>query len=180
MKKILHRKAGGFIPEPVPDIMSERFGIPPHGCKRPRGFTIMELIIVVVIIGVLAAVALPSYRIQMLKMKNQEAVRVLMYLWEAQKEFAINNNGAYCGSEFLGDFSCLAVDAPPPLKNFKDLTLTTIPSFFPTCNVGPKLYLARTTANDDSYGLYVLRDGRIVCTPCVSSLCKKMGFKDDW
>ena len=46
-----------------------------------------ELIIVVIIIGVLAAVAIPSYRIQMLKMKNQEAVRVLMVIWEAQKEY---------------------------------------------------------------------------------------------
>lgn len=140
----------------------------------------MELITVVVIIGVLAAIALPSYRIQMLKMKNQEAIRILMFLWEAQKEFAIDNNGSFCGGEFVGDFSCLPIDAPPSLKNFKDLTLATIPLFFPTCNAGPKVYLARTTAKDDSYGLYVLSEGRIVCTPCANSLCKKMGFKDDW
>ena len=134
----------------------------------------MELIIVVVIIGVLAAVALPTYRIQMLKMKNQEAVRILMFLWEAQKEYDRENGG------YTSDIGDLAIDPPVP-KHFINLGVSdgTPPV---SCTPPPKKTLASMEANDSSYTLYVLVDGRVVCKPasgaCPGSLCTQMGFPD--
>ena len=135
--------------------------------KRTPAFTIMEILVVIVIIGVLAAIALPSYNIQMRKMKNQEAVRILTAVWEAQKDY-YRENGVY-----TNDIANLAIDTA--FKNFYNLDVLPAPSVM--CN-NNQPYLAKLTANDNSYRLYALEDGRIVCTPCPGSLCAKMGFPE--
>ncbi len=134
----------------------------------------MELIIVVIIIGVLAAVAIPSYRIQTLKMKNQEAVRILMTVWEAQKEY-YRENGVY-----TTDINSLSIDIPMP-KNFEFPQLNDTTTMI--CAGPAQLYLARMGTNSADYKLFVLEDGRIVCQymgNCTVPICAKMGFKADW
>jgi len=44
---------------------------------RPAGFSLIELMIVVTIVGILAAIAYPSYRAYVLKSNRTDAVRVL-------------------------------------------------------------------------------------------------------
>lgn len=134
----------------------------------------MELIIVVVVIGVLAAVALPSYRIQMLKMKNQEAIRVLLAVWEVQKEYYRDNDGAYAMAIGL-----LPIDIPT-LKYFQNLSFSGVPA---SCTGPAESHVAFIDSMDSVYRLYMLEDGRIVCAPagvgpCPGSLCTKMGFPD--
>jgi|SRR3989338_2962 len=136
--------------------------------KTRLGFTIMELIIVVIIVGVLAAVAIPSYRIQVLKMKNQEAVRILMYLWEAQKDYFRETGG------YTNNMVVLAVDPVTP-QNFQAAVPDDGTSSV-ACGGAPQNYLASIQDNTLTYTLYVLTDARIVCTPCPGSLCTKMGF----
>ena len=144
----------------------------PHQRKRAAAFTIMELIVVVVIIGVLASIAIPSYRIQMLKMKNQEAIRVLMVLWEAEKDY-YRENGAY-----TGDLNKLAVDIPT-MKNFTNMVLTN----FPVQGCGGPIVTSRIRVDslDSSYRLYLMENGNIWCCSlpvcgCPAPVCIKMGF----
>ena len=130
----------------------------------------MELIIVVVIIGVLAAVALPTYRIQMLKIKNQEAIRALMAVWDAQKDY-YRTTGAYAA--IMGN---LDVEFPSGLKYFSGPNVVAgTPS---SCGGPAASVLATAVSLTEGYTLSVLDDGRVVCSPCADARCAQMGFPD--
>jgi prepilin-type N-terminal cleavage/methylation domain-containing protein len=58
-----------------------------HTRRREAGFTLIELMIVVAIIGVLAAIAIPSFRNYQWKAKRSEAFTNLAALAKAQKSY---------------------------------------------------------------------------------------------
>ena len=55
--------------------------------KHMRGVTLMELMIVVVIIGILTAMAYPSYRQYVAKAKRNEAKAALLQISTMQERF---------------------------------------------------------------------------------------------
>jgi type IV pilus assembly protein PilE len=59
-----------------------------------RGITLMELMIVVVIIGILTAMAYPSYRQYVAKAKRNEAKSALLQIATLQERFYLSN-GTY-------------------------------------------------------------------------------------
>jgi type IV pilus assembly protein PilE len=68
--------------------------------KRIKGFTIIELMIVVVIVAILVALAYPSYIQYVRKSKRGEAQQLLLN-WSINQEIWRSNNTAYASIDDL-------------------------------------------------------------------------------
>ena len=77
-----------------------------------EGFTLVELLVVVVIIGILAAIALPSFLSQTAKAKQAEARTYLGSWAKAQKAFRTDN------SIFASDWTTLSLGLGTESKNY--------------------------------------------------------------
>lgn len=61
--------------------------------KIARGFTLIEMMIIVVIIAVLAGIAMSSHQSSVLKTKRKAALGTLLTLVAEQEEYFVNNKG---------------------------------------------------------------------------------------
>jgi type IV pilus assembly protein PilE len=68
----------------------------PHGAQPRRanqiGITLIELMIVVCIVAILAAIAIPNYRQYVLRSNRTDATAALMRVAAAQEKFYLQNN----------------------------------------------------------------------------------------
>jgi type IV pilus assembly protein PilE len=72
---------------------------------RQRGVTLIELMIVVVVVGILAAIAYPSYQAQVLRAHRAEGKAELMrYAQSLEQCFTLHNR--------YDDAACTVLDAP--------------------------------------------------------------------
>ncbi len=82
---------------------------------QPRGFTLIELMIVVAVIGVLAAVALPAFLDSIRKGRRADAVASLTQVQQAQERWRANR-GSYADNDQLSTAAPdgLGIDATTP------------------------------------------------------------------
>jgi type IV pilus assembly protein PilE len=82
---------------------------------RQRGMTLIEILIVVVIVGILAAIAYPSYRNQVLSSRRADAQQALMSLASAMERHHSQNltyEGAADDGENTGAPAIFPDEAP--------------------------------------------------------------------
>lgn len=66
--------------------------------KRVAGFTLIEIMIAIAIIGVLAAIAIPNYQKYMVRGKQAGAKAVLLEIAQRQAQYQVDSRGGFSNS----------------------------------------------------------------------------------
>lgn len=99
------------------------------GKNRQSGFSLVELMIVVGIIGVLATLALPRFKQFQAKAKMAEAMNVLQHVYTLEQSYSLDNNtfvavdpyGANTGTATGSNTTCQAAGKAPTVKGTAEL-----------------------------------------------------------
>lgn len=96
--------------------------------KKSRGFTLIELMIVVAVIAILAAIAYPSYQESISKSRRSDAQAALQGLAQAMERFYTSNgtyDGAATGGATTGAPAVFATKSPiDGSQTFYNLTIS--------------------------------------------------------
>src|SRR5574343_135853 len=84
----------------------------PRQIRRRSGVTLIELMLVVVVVAILAAIALPSYQQYVLKGRRAEAIAALNAVQQAQERYRANS------PSYAATLSELAQGATSPYAHY--------------------------------------------------------------
>jgi len=92
--------------------------------RNSKGFTLIELMIVVVIIGILAALAIPRFNVASHKSKEKEADVLLNNIYKMQQAYR-SQHGVFATSE--AELQTVGFEQPPVLQFYDPPGTYTIP-----------------------------------------------------
>lgn len=132
--------------------------------RKNKGFTLLELIIVVIVIGILASIALPRYLKVMEKARSTEAKQILGTVRSAQMRYYASHQN------YTDNFAALDInittpqyfDVPTPVGN-GDCGALGGPT--PGCVAGIRRNTAQLGSESQYYG-FITEDGNISFRGC--------------
>lgn len=125
---------------------------------KSKGFTLVELMIVVAIVGILAAVAIPAYRSFVLKSHRTDAINGLLDAASRQARYFTTQN-VYADKMSTLGYSTDAVAVPSTTNKFYEITVVSAPAA--TASTPATFSLLATAKNSqtsDSCGDFGLDD----------------------
>ena len=140
--------------------------------KESYGFTLMEIMVVVIILGVLSTFAIPKYTTTMEVFRSREGVQILIALLQAQLNADVDVGE---GSVASYDMDYLDVVIPgsdsfnAPVLHHDGATTNVV-----VIDGNPYPVYAQITRDNNAYSLYIRSDGTILCDQ--QNPCQKMGY----
>lgn len=144
-----HDTEGSVQPFPLTNI----------SCTERAGFTLIELMVVLIVVGILSAMALPRYSATLERSRQSEAISILGSMRGAQLRHAAENSGAYTSSLTALDIDLPDNDGlgtPGDGKFFNYITAMTGESTATRNSL-------QKTAGSDNYRLRININGTISC-----------------
>lgn len=131
--------------------------------NRQKGFTLIELMIVVVIIGILAALAIPRFMTATTKSKQSECKGILKQIYTMERTYRQQNN-TYWGQAVVGNAGApnalitIGVEIPVSAKYTYTITTADATNLLVTATCG----ILDDDATVDSWTID--NGGTLVCT----------------
>ncbi|HEX3098251.1 MAG TPA: type IV pilin protein [Usitatibacter sp.] len=89
--------------------------------RKARGFTLIEVVAVVAIIGILTAIAIPSYQQHLRKGRRANAEAFLSDVASREQQYLLDARGYALGATAIAD---LGLTLPNDVSNFYAVTVT--------------------------------------------------------
>lgn len=80
------------VPAPAPVFVPVSVSVPARAYRRDHGFSLVEVLVVLVIVGVLSAIALPAYVNYVVQARRVEGQVALLLLMQQQERYFSENN----------------------------------------------------------------------------------------
>lgn len=126
--------------------------IDPRG-RNADGFTLIELMIVVVIVGILASVALPSYRDYVIKGNRAAAQQLMLAMANKEEQYLLDNRAYTTVASNAEVASKLSLSVPTEISSLYVFTVDNVTSAPPAYRVVATVVAGSSQASDGSLTL---------------------------